>query len=242
MSWTPRNRPRRRQNCGYIAVSNRVGIAQIVFAVLAIVSSLAVLAVIFGYNKDRRDLRHRILLNLFLSNLAFSAGNVAPLWMTEPGRTSRLLAPDTECHVGGVFFAGKYWMACVEVFIVAASIASLRTHSVNISTRVEAVAHVQWLQHHFYPLFFARFHHRRLRSAMSRGLHHAARCFVLTGVPLAVFCPNWGFRRSAQRSERRSEPTAAQNASRSTPIWQPLSSKAGARRLLRRGTTNSSPP
>ena len=128
-------------------------IAQIVFAALAMVSSLAALAVIFGYNKDRRDLRHRILLNLFLSNLVFSAGNAAPIYMTEPGRSTRLVASDVTCHIDGVFFAGKYWMACVEVFIVAASIASLRTHSVNIPARAEAVAHVQCLRHHFDPPF-----------------------------------------------------------------------------------------
>ena len=45
--------------------------------------------------------------------------------------------------------------------------------------------------------FFARFQQRRLHSAVSRGLYHAARCFVLIGVLSAVLCLNWGFRTAA---------------------------------------------
>ena len=40
----------------------------------------------------------------------------------------------------------------------------------------------------------ARLHLCRHHSAASRGLHHAARWFVLIGVLSALLCPNWGFR------------------------------------------------
>ena len=36
-----------------------------------------------------------------------------------------------------------------------------------------AAVQVQWLRHHFGPLFCARFNQRRNYSAVSRGLHHA---------------------------------------------------------------------
>ena len=48
----------------------------------------------------------------------------------------------TSCHFEGVFFAGKFWMALVEIFIVAVSVVALRTHSANIPPRVEAIAHL----------------------------------------------------------------------------------------------------
>ena len=39
-------------------------------------------------------------------------------------------------------------------------------------------------------LVMARFHHRRHRSAVSRGLRRAARCSLLK---VRTLCPNWGF-------------------------------------------------
>ena len=47
---------------------------------------------------------------------------------------------------------------------------------------------VQRLRHRLDPLFLARVLHRRLYSAASRGLHHAARYFLLIGGVV----PNWG--------------------------------------------------
>ena len=121
---------------------------QTVFAVIAVLASLAVIAVIYGHNKDRRDLRHRILLHLFLSNLLFSVGNAPPTYLlsqplpTVEYYTFQTMSLVTACHFEGVFFAGKYWMALVEIFIVAVSIVALRTHSANIPPRFEAVAHL----------------------------------------------------------------------------------------------------
>ena len=42
------------------------------------------------------------------------------------------------------------------------------------------------------PPSFARFHQHRRRSAVSRGLHHAAGCFVLTVVRSALLCVQIG--------------------------------------------------
>ena len=72
---------------------------------------------------------------------------------------------------------------------------------------------VRRLRHHFEPffepLFCARFHQRRYRSACSTpclcllvlavtcriaGPHHAARYFVLIDVLSSLLCPNWGSR------------------------------------------------
>ena len=45
-----------------------------VFGWLSILASLAVLAVTYAYGKDRRSLRDRIVVGLFLANIAFSIG------------------------------------------------------------------------------------------------------------------------------------------------------------------------
>ena len=53
---------------------------------------------------------------------------------------------------------------------------------------------VHWLRSHFGPRYFSRFDQHRHRSAVSRGLHHAARHYMLIGVLSALLCPNCGFR------------------------------------------------
>ena len=71
------------------------------------------------------------------------------------------------CTVDGV--AGKYQLACVH----KAKMTTYNDFDIN-----------------FGPPFFARFQQRRHHSAVSRGLHHAARCLGLIDVLSAVLCPN----------------------------------------------------
>ena len=61
-----------------LRLTNNWVYATAVFGVLSVVGSLAVLAVGYGYNKDRRSYRDRILAGMFLANLLFSLGNVIP--------------------------------------------------------------------------------------------------------------------------------------------------------------------
>jgi len=68
--------------------------------------------------------------------------------------------------------------------------------------RIEADVYDDF-RHQFEPPFFARFHQRRLSSAASRGLRHADRYFVLTGVLSALCCVQIeasGSRNSSSRS------------------------------------------
>ena len=69
------------ENLDYLAtlrLTNNWVYATVVIRVLSVVGSLAVLAVGYGYNKDRRSHRDRILAGMFLANLLFSLGNVIP--------------------------------------------------------------------------------------------------------------------------------------------------------------------
>ena len=61
-----------------LRLNNRWVYATAVFGALSVVGSLAVLAVGYGYNKDRRSHRDRILAGMFLANLLFSLGNAIP--------------------------------------------------------------------------------------------------------------------------------------------------------------------
>ena len=58
----------------YQRTQNAAKWATAVFGGLSILASLAVLAVTYAYGKDRRSLRDRIVVGLFLANIAFSIG------------------------------------------------------------------------------------------------------------------------------------------------------------------------
>jgi len=109
--------PGARFNCGYIRAQNRVAYTQTLFASLSIVASLAVPAVIYAHHRDRRDLRHRILINLFLSCVLFSAGNVYPAngLVEKDGAVTWKGSIENDCWVDGMFLGGNYWMVCVEL-------------------------------------------------------------------------------------------------------------------------------
>ena len=48
------------------------------FGALGIVGCICVMWVIYGYGKDRRSIRDRILIGIFMSNLVYSIANAAP--------------------------------------------------------------------------------------------------------------------------------------------------------------------
>ena len=102
---------------GYIAAEGRVAYTQTAFASLSIVASLAALAVIYAHHRDRRDLRHRILLNLFLSCTLVSTGNVYPanVLVEKDGTVAWLGGIENDCWFDGMYWGGIYWMGCVEL-------------------------------------------------------------------------------------------------------------------------------
>ena len=116
------------------------------FGVLSVLGSLCVLAVVYGYNKDRRSHRDRILVGMFLGNLVFSIGNTIPYNLVGAEDNSQCGVPalsvTAQCAGQGLWMGGKFTMALFEVFIVAASIASLRTGSIAMPWRYELPAHV----------------------------------------------------------------------------------------------------
>ena len=125
---------------------NRLVWVRCVFAWLSVLVCLAVLSVGYAHGKDRRSLRNRIVVGLFLANAFFSLGLMVPTraYVCEENGAWVESALDTaRNHAGliGFVYAGKYWTVTYEVFIVLASVASLRSGSVNISRRAEIAGH-----------------------------------------------------------------------------------------------------
>ena len=82
-------------------ITSRIAIVQVVIGTVSILGCLAVLAVIYGYNRDRRSLRDRILLGMFGSNLIFSLFYVIPTsFNSSSGRAN---AGSDECSNPSIF-------------------------------------------------------------------------------------------------------------------------------------------
>ena len=125
--------------------SNKLLWVQNVFGWLSILACLAVLSVGYAHGKDRHSLRARIIVGLFLANIAFSIGVSVPVnaYACQSDGTWKLLITSARTHAYTTAFlhAGKYPTAMYEVFIVLASVMSLRSGSVNIPRRAEIVGH-----------------------------------------------------------------------------------------------------
>ena len=80
-------------------------------------------------------------------------------------------------------------------------------------------------RHQFDSPFFARVHQCRLHRAVSRGLHHVARCFVLIGLLSAPVVSNWGVR-PALNSGRLGADPPPQGPRRLHPHRQPQPRRA----------------
>ena len=133
----------------HVRSQNRAIWAQCTFAWLSIVACTAVLVVSYAHGKDRRSLRARIVFGLFLANLLFSTGLAVPagvMFCEDTGEwaersTSKGWIINAQLYAGAAIYAGKYWTVMYETFIVAASVASLRSGSINIPRKAEIAGH-----------------------------------------------------------------------------------------------------
>ena len=129
-----------------VAIGDRVVWATVFFGWVSIFAVLAVLLVIYGYNKDRRSHRDRILVGMFVGNLLFSIANAMPYQVF--GSADNASCDDPTYGIGYLcagtllWLGGKYVMVSYEIFIVAASIVSLKTGSITMPWRHELPAHV----------------------------------------------------------------------------------------------------
>jgi len=76
---------------------------------LSLVSAFAVLAVIFGYRKDCRSLRERILLGVFIGNIIYSLVNTIPISLEQTGANTcgNPVYGGAQAAVRGFWFWGK---------------------------------------------------------------------------------------------------------------------------------------
>ena len=98
-----------------------------------------------GHNYTRRSLRDRILMGMFAVNVMYSVGLVIPmnLFHTDGARcgTHVISSSTTIAASLGLFLGSKYAMVLYEVFIVGASLLSLKTGRTELPRRVETTAH-----------------------------------------------------------------------------------------------------
>ena len=101
------------------------------------------LAVIFGYRKDCRSLRERILFGVFVGNIIYSVVNTIPISLEETGDNDcgNPVHGDAQAAVRGLWFWGKFTMISYEFFVIYASVIALKTGSTNLSRRHEHAIH-----------------------------------------------------------------------------------------------------
>ena len=128
-----------------ITINNRVVFATTALGALGALGSLAVFAVILGHDKDRKSLRERILVGVFVGNLVYALVNLVPI---AQGRTASdacgdavIGSAEAQAWARGLWFWGKYTMVAYELFVIYASVAALRTGSINMSWAHERLAH-----------------------------------------------------------------------------------------------------
>ena len=99
-----------------------------------------------GHNYTRRSLRDRILMGMFAVNIMYSVGLVIPVNLVHTSNDARCgttVIPFgiTTAVSFGLFVGGKYAMVLYEMFIVGASLLSLKTGRTELPRRVEIMAH-----------------------------------------------------------------------------------------------------
>ena len=99
-----------------------------------------------GHNYTRRSLRDRILMGMFAVNVMYSVGLVIPTGLVYTSSDARcgtkvITSGTTIAAALGLFMGGKYAMVLYEVFIVGASLISLKTGRTELPRRVEITAH-----------------------------------------------------------------------------------------------------
>ena len=98
-----------------------------------------------GHNYTRRSLRDRILMGMFAVNVVYSIGLVVPIDLKHTSNDALcgtlVVSPTTFAAGTGLFIGGKYAMVLYELFIVGASLLSLKTGRTELPRWVEIIAH-----------------------------------------------------------------------------------------------------
>ena len=136
--------------CDEREVENLFVYTTIALGAIGAATCLCVLAVLYGYNKDRHSLRDRIIVTMTLGNLVFAVGcfwNFANLHDTSAeGRA--IWCPFLYSSIisfswgNGLWMAGKFTMVAAEIFIVAVSVFVLTTGRAEIPRRAEIAGHI----------------------------------------------------------------------------------------------------
>lgn len=125
-----------------IAVNNQLVVVTSAYGAASTVGSLSVLAVIYGYRKDVRSFRDRILVGVFFGNVIYSCVNMIPVSLES--------TDDETCgdpvfasfvSLRGMWFWGKFTIIAYEMFIIWASLIALRTGSTRLPLKQEVLAH-----------------------------------------------------------------------------------------------------
>ena len=126
-----------------VTANNHMVAATSVFGAISFIAALSVIAVIIGYQKDRKSLRERILLGVFYGNAIYSLGNMIPVGLEKTGANDcgePVMGPAVPA-VRGLWFMGKYTMVSYELLIIYGSIMALRSGSINMAPTKERAAH-----------------------------------------------------------------------------------------------------
>eukprot|EP00041_Stephanoeca_diplocostata_P014191 m.255486 g.255486 ORF g.255486 m.255486 type:complete len:398 (-) comp19616_c0_seq4:151-1344(-) len=121
-------------------VMNTLAIGTMVFGILSMILCTCVVSVIVAYSKEKMYLRERIIFGLMLSNMAFSVTNIIPVQLIEHDCTNTItIIP--KAWTRGVWFWGKYWMVCYEIFIAGTTIMALHSGRSKLPWKVETFCH-----------------------------------------------------------------------------------------------------
>ena len=95
---------------GAVNVNNILSYITSAIGVVAFTVALWALAVIYGYHKDKRSLRERILIGVFLGNLCYSGVNIMPISLEETGSNvcGDPVYGREQAIIRGIWFFAKY--------------------------------------------------------------------------------------------------------------------------------------
>ena len=95
---------------GAVNINNVLSYITLVVGACSSLVALWVLAVIFGYHKDKRSLRERILIGVFLGNLLYSGVNIMPISLEQTGSNvcGDPVYGREQAIIRGLWFLAKY--------------------------------------------------------------------------------------------------------------------------------------
>eukprot|EP00035_Acanthoeca_spectabilis_P006245 m.122361 g.122361 ORF g.122361 m.122361 type:complete len:1121 (+) comp13417_c0_seq1:122-3484(+) len=128
-----------------ISAINTIVHATSLVGIVSVTMCSLVLVVIFAYGRDKTSMRERILIGLFLANIAYSVANIIPMnrLRTLNAKCGQLaLSFSTIRFWRAWWFFGKYGLVSFELFILGASLWSLLRGAPRLSRLSEAGLHL----------------------------------------------------------------------------------------------------